>query len=254
VEVRRTERLTPHIRRITFAGEALEGFATVAPAQHIKVFFAGEGEVEPPIPLVGPDGPVYPEGVARPRSRTYTPRRFDSESLELEVDFFVHGDGPGSSFAASSPTGRRAVIAGPGGGYPVDARASSYVFAGDESAMPAIATLLEALPASATARVLIELADKDDQLPFASAATVNLTWVRRAGRSRPAGDLLTDALRDADWPDGSRFFVACEASAMRAIRRHLLYDRSIESVDLSTRGYWKLGTENHPDHDTGEEE
>ena len=39
VEVVHVERLTPHMTRVVFAGEELEGFATRGPAEHLKVNF-----------------------------------------------------------------------------------------------------------------------------------------------------------------------------------------------------------------------
>jgi hypothetical protein len=38
-----------------------------------------------------------------------------------------------------------------------------------------------------------------------------------------------------------------------AVRRHLLDERGMDRQQLYTRGYWKLGAADHPDHDTGED-
>jgi NADPH-dependent ferric siderophore reductase len=40
---------------------------------------------------------------------------------------------------------------------------------------------------------------------------------------------------------------------MRAVRRHRLGERGLVRDQLYTRGYWKLGAADHPDHDTGED-
>ena len=48
------------------------------------------------------------------------------------------------------------------------------------------------------------------------------------------------------------YWVACEANAMREIRNVLLNERGIERAQLVTRGYWKAGASDHPDHDMGE--
>ena len=50
---------------------------------------------------------------------------------------------------------------------------------------------------------------------------------------------------DADW------FVACEAGAMRGIREHLRNDRAVAPERMETRGYWRRGEANYPDHDYG---
>ncbi len=40
---------------------------------------------------------------------------------------------------------------------------------------------------------------------------------------------------------------------MRRLRATLL-DSGVDRQSLQTRGYWKRGEANHPDHDTGEDE
>ena len=39
---------------------------------------------------------------------------------------------------------------------------------------------------------------------------------------------------------------------MREIRNVLLNEAGIDRTQLVTRGYWKAGATDHPDHDTGE--
>src|SRR4051812_50119247 len=84
--------VTPRVTRITLTGPQLTGFASRAPAEHIKVFLPRPGESEAPQTVPGPDGPIFPPDSPRPLSRTYTPRQFRPESLELDVDFVCHGD------------------------------------------------------------------------------------------------------------------------------------------------------------------
>jgi NADPH-dependent ferric siderophore reductase len=48
-------------------------------------------------------------------------------------------------------------------------------------------------------------------------------------------------------------YVACEAGAMRRIRRHLLTERGMNRDHVVTRGYWKQGATDHPDGDYGQD-
>ena len=48
-------------------------------------------------------------------------------------------------------------------------------------------------------------------------------------------------------------WIACEATAVRRIRGTLLAGRGVDPTTLVTRGYWRLGEQNHPDHDYGED-
>ncbi|MEG2961730.1 MAG: siderophore-interacting protein, partial [Janthinobacterium sp.] len=49
----RTEQLTPHMRRITLAGDDLEGFVSPAHDDHVKLFFPAPGEAPPVLPVLG---------------------------------------------------------------------------------------------------------------------------------------------------------------------------------------------------------
>jgi NADPH-dependent ferric siderophore reductase len=66
--------------------------------------------------------------------------------------------------------------------------------------------------------------------------------------------LAAQAVRELDLPGGhGASWIGLEASAMRTVRRHLLGERGLDRDQLYTRGYWKIGVADHPDHDTGED-
>ncbi len=44
VQVGRVEHLSPHMRRITFTGPELDGFVSLAPDDHVKLFFPAPGQ------------------------------------------------------------------------------------------------------------------------------------------------------------------------------------------------------------------
>ena len=53
-------------------------------------------------------------------------------------------------------------------------------------------------------------------------------------------ELLADAVRALDFPPGElHAFVHGEASAVRAVRRHLFAERGIPRESVSISGYWK---------------
>jgi NADPH-dependent ferric siderophore reductase len=243
--VRRVERLTPHMVRVTFAGEELAGFTWSGPASHVKLIFGSAGA--PQSPQSGAD--------TRPTMRTYTPRRFDPASCELEVDFVIHGEGPASAWAAQARAGQALTIAGPGRSYAVAADAPWYLLAGDDTAIPAIETILRELPAASRALVLLEVIDAAEQHSLESGrAQVEIQWLPRGPDPQRAGRELEAAIRRLELPSGAgHIYVACEADAMRRIRRHLLTERQVPRAQLVTRGYWRLGETDHPDRDYGED-
>jgi NADPH-dependent ferric siderophore reductase len=234
VEVVSVSKMTPRLVSVLVRGDALDGFRIEAPTSHVKVFLPADGQ----------DAPVV---------RTYTPVRFDEATKTLELQFVLHGAGPASEWAERAKPGDKLAIAGPGGRFVLDETAVHWWLAADESAIPAVATLLEALPATAAADVHIEVADADDEIAFDSPAKTTVTWHHR--RSPGAfGAELDQAARGAQIPPGARIWVACEATAMRGIRRYFRTERGLPPSSLVTRGYWRLGEADHPDHDYGDDE
>ena len=67
-------------------------------------------------------------------------------------------------------------------------------------------------------------------------------------RRRPDafGAELADAARASTIPDGARVWVACEAAAMRDIRRYFIAERQLPPSSLVTRGYWRTGEREPP--------
>ena len=255
VRVSRVDRITPHMVRITVGGDDLEGFTTHGPAEHIKVFFPTPGRDRPVLPTWGPEDPVYVPGPERPTSRTYTPRRWRPQEGELEIDFVLHsGGGPGSNWAERAQPGDILAIAGPSAPYRPDPDAEWHLVAGDDSALPAIGNIVQALPRSARVHVFIEVGGASEEQPIDSDAQVQVTWLHRSSEEDLAGRQLEAAIWNLKFPDGDgRVWLGCEASVMRDIRRHLLTERGLPRGAIHTQGYWKYSTPNHPDHDLGED-
>jgi NADPH-dependent ferric siderophore reductase len=204
------------------------------------------------MPTITPEGRVWPQGEPRPAVRTYTPRAFDPETGTLEIVFVLHESGPASDWARRVTVGDHIAVAGPGGRFSHDLSHPHWWIAGDESALPAIGTLLEALPAGVHADVHVEVDGPDDEIALSSAADTEVTWHQRRGPGM-FGAELHDAVVAAEMPDDVQVWVACEATAVRRIRRHLLTERPGSASSLITRGYWRIGAADHPDHDYGED-
>ncbi|HEX4246589.1 MAG TPA: siderophore-interacting protein [Pseudonocardia sp.] len=151
LQVLRTERVTPRMARVTLGGDELAGFPGDGPDQRIKLFFPMPGQDRPAMPRASSGGPVWPPGQPRPVIRTYTVRRFDAAAGELDVDFVLHGEhGPAAAWAAAAAPGDWVGVSDPGGRYQPDPAALAHLVIGDESALPAIATVLEALTLGGT--------------------------------------------------------------------------------------------------------
>lgn len=234
------------MRRITLKGVELEGFEPTLPASYLKLIFPEPGQTEPTRPL--PDAP-------RPTAmRTYTPLAVRPEALEVDVDFVLHGEGPASTWAAQAQVGQVLYLMGPGPGYAVDTTAARHLLIADDSALPAIETILATLPARAAAHVLLEVISATEERPLQSEATLQVQWLPRGTDHRTAGQALEAALRALPTiAADTKIYLACEAAAMRRIRQVLSGELGIDRKQIVGRGYWKLDAINHPDHDYGED-
>ncbi|MGW7072485.1 siderophore-interacting protein [Streptomyces sp. NPDC054855] len=238
-QVVRTERLTPHMQRVVLGGEGLAEFTVGDSTDHyVKLLFGAEG-VTYPEPF---DMQRIREEFPRdqwPVTRTYTVRSWDPRTRELAVDFVVHGDeGLAGPWAQDVQPGATVRFLGPGGGYAPDADADWHLLAGDESALPAIAASLEALPEGAKAYAFVEVADAEEEQKISSVAEI--VWLHRG--QRPVGEALVEAVRSLDFPAGAvHAFVHGEAGFVKELRRHLRMERQVPRERLSISGYWRLG-------------
>lgn len=247
LRVRAARPITPHLVRVTFDGADLRDFTSVAPDQYVKVFFPGPGQARPqlPPPVTGDDVLSWyrtylalPDAV-RPPMRTYTVRAH--RQGEIDVDFVLHPDsGPGSSWAATAAPGDEVACIGPHGLYDVPDGSAWQLLVGDESAIPAMAAILEELPSGARARVFVEVANAEHELPLPSAAEVVVRWVHRDGR-RP-GEAVLAELKAADLPtDRPYAWLSGEAGMVKHLRRHLVRERGIDKRAVTFTGYWRVG-------------
>ncbi len=293
----RVTSLSPHLVRVSFGTDpgapvgsaTLRHFADNGYDQRIKLI----------LPPVGGDLSGLSDGAdwytrlrqmpeaTRPVVRTYTVRAVRSpgaDDTEVDVDLVLHGvAGPASAWASRLPAdgarlaafeaallGPDARYEGPHGGLEfVTDVTDDLLIVGDETALPAIAGILQRLPERATGTVLIEVPEPADALDLAAPGGVRVDWLPRGaaangaamtqaalrwrpgdpGRERRSADVsdpdrwdeLAWEVPSPDGGDGIRAWVAGEASAVRTIRRHLVGPCGLDRKDVAFMGYWRLG-------------
>lgn len=239
LDVRRVQRLTPHMQRVVFGGDDLQGFTSAAPDDHVKLFFPNAaGDIVQPV--LGSNGPEYPPGRDYSPMRDYTPRHYDPSLNELTIDFVLHGDGPASLWAEQAAAGQIIGAGGPRGSFIVANDYDHYVLIGDETALPAIGRWLAEMPASAAVDVLVEIPETSDRQDLPSPASVAVQWFARHGESAQNSDLLEQALQKLQTHAGDTYYwVATESSRARAIRLWLTEERHVSKDDVKAKGYWK---------------
>ncbi|ALI08564.1 MULTISPECIES: siderophore-interacting protein [Pseudomonas] len=226
--------LTPRMRRITLGGPELAGFASLGTDDHVKLLFPQNAEEQAALDNFNPSagkaqGPM-------PEMRDYTPRRYDLDTLELDIDFVLHGDGPASTWAAQAAPGQYLNIAGPRGSMIVPDIFDSYLLVGDETALPAIARRLEGLAPNRRALVVVEVENGAEQQILQSPAQVQVIWVLREGRQ----DNLLRTVQQLEMPGGKLYaWVATESKVSRQIRKVLLEEKGLDQDFVKAVGYWK---------------
>ena len=279
--------ITPTFRRFTFGDEDLADYGDPGFDQRIKIVF--------PTPAAGLDAmPLGDDWYAqwrelpergRPPFRTYTTRAVRHEAREVDVDMVAHDVlGPASDWISRAAIGDEALVFAPttahtGVSYGIDfvppARTEQILLAGDETAAPAIAVILEQLPESARGVVVLEVPHPDDvaYLPrhpgfeFLVAARVeesrrhtHLVTATREAASRlaPAGrgaeveeidvdtDILWEVPRTAKGGAALKSaplyaWLAGEAGAIKALRRHLVSELGVDRRAVAFMGSWRLG-------------
>ncbi|MGV9287694.1 siderophore-interacting protein [Streptomyces sp. NPDC003719] len=267
LQVVRTRRLGPSLTRVTFAGPDLAAFRSDGRDQSLSLFLPHPGQAEPVVPVELGDGwwqawRELPDDV-RAVMRSYTLRDLRRDAVgnteEIDVDFVLHGVGPGrpeaavqagpaSRWAARAAAGDRVLLLGPA---VADNRAIRFrppgdtdlvVVWGDETALPAASAAVESLPAGTRARVWLEVPHAEDVQELTTAADAEITWLVRDGADDPAG-LALDALRAARLPSARNpyVWVAGESGRVKRLRRHFVGERGIDRRRVTFVGYWRQG-------------
>lgn len=248
VRVVDVERITPRTARVGFTADELPGLLEDRPDQQLKLCLPRAGQTVPRLPEPAADDPygmrwyeaylAIPEA-ERPWMRSFTVRSYDRERNVMAVDFVLHGEGgPAARWGAAARPGDVLGMVGPSSLYarPLPA-ARRMLLAGDEAALPAVATVLEALPAGTSAIVYAEVADaaEERELPPA-AGGAEVRWVHR-----DRGGSLVEAVREAGAAlhGVDAAWVAGEASAVRDLRRHLVGERRLPRNAVEFSGYWR---------------
>jgi len=220
--------IAPHMRRVQLTGDGLEEFLP-KPAQEIVL----------QIPQAGGD----------PARRHYTIRSYDPTSKVIDVDFVLHGHAtPGVSWCLAAKPGDSIDIRGPRGRIALAPAADWHLFVGDETCIPAIFALAEALPPNAPGYAFIEIGSPADRLELTAKPGFHLRWLLRDGRDPGPSDLLLSALSGFALPPGKgHAIVIGETSNVRA-QRHALLERGFERGQIYAEGYWRPGRIGGHDH------
>lgn len=296
VEVVSIERLSPTFVRVELGSPELGEFGVEGERydQRIKLVF--------PDPVTG--GTTSVEGAdeswmatwldqpteERGHMRTYTIRDVRGSGVDttIVVDIVLHlvGDevGPGSTWAASAAAGDRLVMLAPRAGFPFGGieftapAGAELLMVADETAVPAVCTVLEQLPPTATGAVFMEVPTAADFQDVRRPEGVSVTWLAREeatpgqrlhdevvahlGISGATVEVAPDEVDPDLWEtpsysssgeeieaaravghefDGLYAWIAGESKVVTGLRRHLVNELHVDRSQVAFMGYWRRG-------------
>ena len=298
VEVTAVERLSPTFVRVELGGHALADFGVDGRLydQRIKLVFPNEaGDLAS---FEGADESWFSTWLDIPAEerghlRTYTVRevRGSGRDTRLVVDFVLHleagATGPGSVWASTADVGDHLVVMAPRRGVPFGGiefepgTARSILLAGDETAVPAISSILDDLPDGARGTAFLEVPVAGDVLDVRGPSGMEVVWLPRgeaalgerltaavvAHLGETAGSdptMIDESEVDPDlWEtptysssgeplddtavtvghdlDGLYAWIAGESAVVTALRRYLVKELGMDRRQVAFMGYWRRG-------------
>lgn len=218
LQVVETWQLTPRMKRLRLTGEDLDHFASTDDI-HVRLYIPESRQTDIRSLVFHADGQPRDSGPGSGFAvRYYTIRRIDASAGWLDIDFVLHdAPGPGSDFARCAQPGDICGVSGPCG---LSVKpASRYLLVGGETALPAIARIVEELPRHSTAHVFVEIADADERIDLDMPAGMSLTWLHRQGKPSLA-QAAKAVIGDYDPAEQDDFFIwiAGEFGAIASLR------------------------------------
>jgi NADPH-dependent ferric siderophore reductase len=238
VTVHKSQQISPSFQRLWLTGSSLADFPEDSNGGYIKLLFNDEGKAIQ-------SAEALQDITGRPTMRTYTVRHFEPGEQMMIVDFVRHEQdghsGPAAHWAMTAQLGESILMGGPGPAARLNLAADWFLLAADMSALPALCTNLEAMPADAQGVAVIEVAQVEDQLTLTLPDGIDVHWVINPNANEP-NTVLADAVKSVAWRDGQvAAWAACEFSNMRLIRRYLKNERQLDRDSMYVSSYWKMG-------------
>jgi NADPH-dependent ferric siderophore reductase len=248
LEVVRREQVSPHMVRVTVAGDDLAAFPDHGFDHWFRMFLprpAGDdalGRLPKRVDILGTLKYMrMPEGT-RPVMRCYTVRELRRETRELDIDFVVHGDdGVAAPWARAAEPGDRLAIIDQGTGYELREGIEHHLLVADDTGLPAVLGILRSLLRHHRGVAYIEIPDAADAQPHEAPEGVAVHWVVREPGAR-AGSMVLAAVQAAPVPsEPFTAYLVGEQALPTTLRRWLVHEHHVPKDRIAFVGYWREG-------------
>lgn len=181
-----------------------------------------------------------PEG--QPISRVYTVRSFNPVDAQIEIDFVKHEDlSPAMEWLNSAQVGTKIGLIGPRPHFIPNFTAKKHVvmFA-DDTAVPALYSILKQWELGLSADIFIESFEKDIASQLPELEHVKIHSFYKEHHTSQKGLLLKAAFALENY-ENITIWAACERNEARALRQFFLEDQQLNKNDVRIAGYWRDG-------------
>lgn len=245
--VTRVTRLTPSFISITLHSEAMDDFDYLGFDQAVRLFLPRAGQKELRLPAATGNGWIAkffltPASI-RPHVRNYTIRACRPEAKEVDIEFVTHEvHGQASTWAEHARPGDEVGLFPEGIQYLPTDHATTHLLVAEESAVPAVLSILDHAPDGFRAEVFCEVPTSEDVRCTPARNGVRVHWLPRNGSGEIPGRLALDTVRQSELPNSEVYcFLAGESGLPTGLRRHLVSERGIAKSSITFVGYWKHG-------------
>ncbi|MEV4948814.1 siderophore-interacting protein [Streptomyces sp. NPDC053755] len=212
------EQVTEHYRRVHLTDGGLLAAAGVHPTMWVRLWFEDGG---------------------KPHQRAYTLVDPDPASGTFSLEFALH-DGAASRWARTCAPGDtiEATLQGTGFTAP-EPRPERLLVIGDAASLPAVNSLLDAVP-GVPATLWFETAhDSDEDLPI--RLDPDLHEVRRVPRERGGAALVERVKAELPALTGSDPYVwiACDTATTRTLGTYVRKELALPKERVHSLGYWR---------------
>ncbi|MEM8652601.1 MAG: siderophore-interacting protein [Pseudomonadota bacterium] len=227
----------PGMIRLTLLSEGLSNFST--DGLHVKLMRPETRKEIPVWPSVAQNGmTVWPSGTDKLHVRYFTIRNVRAETGEIDIDVVQHSGGMISDWATHAEEGELIGIMGPGGGGIPEVE-GELLLTGDETALPAIARILEGLPEDQKGKILASAPTREILHSYLPKSNMEYHWIEQYAFRVECESFVCDLYKDGSYPEygwfGGEF---SNANAMRKLFKDKFCLSKGKQLSVS---YWEMG-------------